>query len=774
VTLIEKVELEVSRLADQERERWILFLASIALFSLAVISQYLNGGFAPDKLSGNATELFVSLGLIGLLVLFYFQGFARRRALRKTTDLVLKLFKEYEAKIGDTNRAKDHFLANMSHEIRTPLTGMMGMTELVLDTDLTKDQREYLTIAMKNADSLLALINDLLDFTRIGAGMIHLESVEFDLKRFLEDTGDSMAYQATKKNLEFACHVHSDVPTWVRGDPGRLRQVLVNLIANAIRFTEQGEVILTVGTEKLDDRTATILFAVADTGIGVPENVRQAIFERFTQVDASSTRRHGGAGIGLAVCKELVGLMGGEIWVESKEGAGSTFNVRMPFELAGVAVAKLMRAETTLRDARLVLGGRRVLVVDDNSTNRMIVEKMLKPWGVEVETASSGSSALVALRKAASSAHPFDLVVLDVQMPWMDGFKVERTIRRHGCYGAPKIVFLSSIGGVHDVGKVDISPESRFLSKPVRQSMLVETLLDVFEPKRATVRGHGSGGPTNAPRRRYKARVLVVDDDMASSSQISRILIECGYDVTAAENGLVATGILQRKSFDIVLMDSDMPVLDGIATTQRIRAHARWAKMPIIGLVSGSATEKRRRCLDAGMDGCLRKPVYSDELLRAVQKWGPRPEPKPEGEKADAARHPSSDEPGDRVVLDAERALDMLGGDHSLFQDVLSTVMVSFPETMEAFRKGVAEGDLQSLKFRAHSLKGTAACICADAVRDTAQRIEILIQEGNLDEVSKTVEILGNDLEELREAAETVQIELQESGPVCPPQDPSL
>ncbi|MFH1680028.1 MAG: ATP-binding protein, partial [Candidatus Eisenbacteria bacterium] len=416
---IEKVEAEVSRLARHEKARCILFLVLVALLSVVVVSRYLQGSLALKDPAGAATEILATLGLFGLLALFSFQGYARSRALRKTKGFVLELLEQHQAELEETCRAKSHFLANMSHEIRTPLTGMMGMTELVLDTDLTKEQREYLTIAMKCSDSLLGLVNELLDFARIGAQRIQIEHVEFDMRALLEDIGDSLAFRATEKNLELACHVYPDVPNWIKGDPGRLRQVLVNLIGNAIRFTERGEVVLTARTEKLEDRTASVVFVVADTGVGIPEKIRETIFDRFTQADASSTRRHGGAGLGLAISKELVGLMGGEIWVDSREGMGSTFHLRLPFELGGVAPAKVKRATTALRDARFNLGGRRVLVVDDNATNRLILEKMLRPWGVEVETASSGSSALAAMRKASTSARPFDLVILDVQMPWM-------------------------------------------------------------------------------------------------------------------------------------------------------------------------------------------------------------------------------------------------------------------------------------------------------------------------------------------------------------------
>ncbi|MFH1682043.1 MAG: response regulator, partial [Candidatus Eisenbacteria bacterium] len=306
----------------------------------------------------------------------------------------------------------------------------------------------------------------------------------------------------------------------------------------------------------------------------------------------------------------------------------------------------------------------------------------------------------------------------------------------------------------------------------VKQSILLETLLDVFQPRRAIIRSYGPGARANPRRRRYKARVLVVDDDEASRSQITRVLVECGYDVTTAENGLVALGILKRKSFDLVLMDSDMPVMDGIAASRKIRMQARWSGLPILGMLSGNAAEKRRLCLDAGMDGSLRKPVYSDELLRAVGKWGARHETRAEAfEEADPQRA-LGEEPADRMALDVEKALVMLGGDHELFREVLSTFVASIPETMEALRKGAADGDLQDLKLRAHSLKGTAACVCAEAVRDTAQRIEILLEEGNLEEVKRALDLLRRDLEEFNKAAESLDVETQESGAGTSAQNP--
>jgi signal transduction histidine kinase/CheY-like chemotaxis protein/HPt (histidine-containing phosphotransfer) domain-containing protein len=754
---LRSLEAEIRRLDVRERRRWLAALGLLVLVAGRVTFGALAavGILGPGAEPAGSLPVLLDLGMLATLVLYWQYGLRERRALRKTREEVLRLVRQHEKETEDVCRAKTQFLANMSHEIRTPLTGVIGMTEIVLDSDLTKEQREHLSIAMKCADSLLTMINDLLDFTRIEAKKMEVEKVEFDLRALVEDVGDALAYRATEKSLELVCHVNPSVPAWVRGDPARLRQILMNLVGNALRFTEKGEVVLSVQTEKLEDKRATLVFSVSDTGVGVPEEMLQKIFDRFTQVDASSARQYGGVGLGLAVCKELVELMGGEIWVESVRGAGSTFGFRLPFEISEVRPAQVKRASILLRDARLMLEGRRVLVVDDNATNRLILERMLKQWAVEVQSAVSGSTALTALRHAASSSIPFDLVVLDVQMPFMDGFRVERAIRRHGCYGSPKILMLSSIGGAMEQGVPEPSPETRFMAKPVKQSALLETLLDVFLPRRAVVRAYGAA-PGDVKRLRYKARVLVADHDEASRSQIARVLIDCGYDVTTTENGLIALGLLTRKSFDLVLMDSDMPVLDGVQACRKIRADASAPNLPILGIVSGGSSDRRRTCVEAGMDDCLRRPVYADDLLRMVEQWLPGPQEEADAE-APASVAEGETERRDPPTLDVEKALEMLGGDRGLFREILTMFVSAIPETVDGLRKGIAEVDFESLKFRAHNPKGTAACVCAEAIRDTAQRLEVLVQGRDLEEAEKTLQTLEREFGGLQRAASSVE-----------------
>lgn len=522
-------------------------------------------------------------------------------------------------KAENANATKSEFLANMSHEVRTPMNGIIGMTDLLLETDLTEEQRDFTKVIQTSGEALLTIIDDILDFSKVDAGKMDLEIIDFDLRVTLDSVGELMAVKTDEKNLEFITRIHPDVPSMLKGDPGRLRQILINLVGNAVKFTEFGEILISVSLDSEETDHANIRFSIKDSGIGIPAEKQHRLFKSFSQVDSSTTRQYGGTGLGLSISKKLTDLMNGDMGVNSIEGIGSEFWFTAEF-------IKQKKTDPHC-DSLASIAGKSILIVDDNQTNRYVISEQLKQWKCRFETAEDAESGLQRLITAAKESQPFDACIIDMHMPGMNGLELGQVIKSSPDINAMPLIMMTSVGKRGDVKKLETVGFAAYLTKPVKMTQLYGCLARVCNTPLYDSKGYPSKVITKytlSEDQRRGVTILLAEDNPVNQAVTCRMLDKIGFRCDAVGNGFEVIEALKQKPYDLVLMDCQMPDMDGYEATRTIRntdTAIPNPALPIIALTANTLKSDRDACLSAGMDDFLSKPLNAKHLSQVLDKW---------------------------------------------------------------------------------------------------------------------------------------------------------